>query len=60
MGFWVGVFLFGINGLTELFNFDYNVANAFLLGCLSSGSAYLLSTLVNDDGIKIKISEKNK
>jgi len=60
MGFWVGAFLFGINDLTELFNFDYNIANAFLLGCLSSGSVYLLSTLVNDDGIKIKISEINK
>ena len=26
-GFWVGAFLFGINGFTELFNFEYNIAN---------------------------------
>ncbi len=58
MGFWVGVFLFGINGLTELFNFDYNVANAFLLGCLSSGTAYFISALVNDFGFKIKIHKE--
>ena len=58
MGFWVGVFLFGINGLTELFNFDYNVANAFLLGCLSSGTSYLISALVNDFGFKIKIHKE--
>ena len=58
MGFWVGVFLFGINSLTELFNFDYNVANAFLLGCLSSGTSYLISALVNDFGFKIKIHKE--
>jgi len=58
MGFWVGVFLFGINGLTELFNFDYNVANAFLLGCLSSGTTYFISALVNDFGFKIKIQKE--
>ena len=58
MGFWVGVFLFGINGLTELFNFDYNVANAFLLGCLSSCTSYLISALVNDFGFKIKIHKE--
>ena len=27
MGFWVGVFLFGINAFTELFTFEYNYAN---------------------------------
>ena len=53
MGFWVGVFLFGINGYTELFTFEYNLANALVLGCLSSGTSYLLSVLVNDFGFKI-------
>ena len=33
MGFWVGVFLFGINDFTELFTFDYNFANLLILGC---------------------------
>ena len=58
VGFWVGVFLWSINGFTELFNFDYNVANAFLLGCLSSGTAYFISALVNDFGFKIKIHKE--
>ena len=57
MGFWVGVFLFGINGLTELFSFDYNFVNALLLGCLSSGTSYFISMLVNDEGIKIKMEK---
>ena len=53
MGFWVGTFLFGINRHTELFTFDYNLANLFILGSLSSGTCYLLSVLVNDFGFKI-------
>ena len=53
MGFWVGVFLFGINDQTELFSFEYNVVNALILGCLSSGTSYLLSVLVNDFGFKV-------
>ena len=53
MGFWVGVFLFGINGYTELFTFEYNFANALILGSLSSGTSYLLSVLINDFGFKI-------
>ena len=53
MGFWVGVFLFGINGWTELFTFEYNLANALILGWLSSGTCYLLGGLVNDFGFKV-------
>jgi len=53
MGFWVGVFLWGINRHTELFTFDYNLANLVILGSLSSGTCYLLSVLVNDFGFKI-------
>jgi len=60
MGFWVGIFLFGINGLTELFTFDYNLANGFLLGCLSSGTSYLISITVNDCGLKINLSGEVK
>ena len=36
MGFWVGVFLFGINEWTELFSFEYTLANMLILGWLSS------------------------
>ena len=53
MGFWVGVFLFGINAYTELFTFEYTVANLFILGWLSSGTSYVLSMLISDDGIQI-------
>ena len=53
MGFWVGVFLFGINSYTELFTYDYNLANALILGCLSSGTSYLVGVLVNDFGFKV-------
>tara|TARA_Y100000114_G_C11741324_1_gene319090 strand:+ start:1375 stop:1689 length:315 start_codon:yes stop_codon:yes gene_type:complete len=52
-GFWVGVFLFGINGYTELFNFEYNIANLFILGCLASATSYALNVVISDSGIKI-------
>ena len=52
MGFWVGVFLFCINGMTELFTFDYTVANLLICGCVSSGASYILNTLFDDDGLK--------
>ena len=54
MGFWVGIFLFCINPTTELFNYEYNIVNAFLLGVLSSGTSYILIMLFGDDGINIK------
>lgn len=54
VGFWVGLFLFSINGSTELFSFDYNFANALLLGCLSSGTSYILNMLFGDTGLNIK------
>jgi hypothetical protein len=61
MGFWSGVFLWSINGFTELFNFEYNIVNAFVLGCLSAGSSYFLSMLLDDFGIKINLrSQKNE
>ena len=53
MGFWVGVFLFGINRWTELFSYDYTLANALILGWLSAGTCYLLGVLINDFGFKI-------
>ena len=52
-GFWVGTFLCGVNGFTELFTFDYNFINFLLLGSLSAGTSYLLNAVVDDGGIKI-------
>jgi len=59
LGFWVGVFLFCINGYTELFTFKHNIFNALILGCLSSGTCYLLSVLVNDFGLKLNHRSEN-
>ena len=53
MGFWVGVFLFLINGYTELFTFEYKIANILICGCISAGTSYFLSMVLNDFGIKI-------
>ena len=52
VGFWVGVFLWSVNGFTELFTFDYNCVNALLLGCLSAGTSYALSMLIDDSGLR--------
>ncbi len=54
MGFWVGVFLWSINPFTELFTYDYNLINALLLGCLSAGTSYFLSMILNDFGLKFR------
>ena len=56
LGFWVGAFLFGINGYTELFTFEYTFANLFILGWLSSGTSYILSMIFCDNGIQIGVS----
>ncbi len=55
MGFWAGVFLWSINGFTELCSFDYNLINALLLGCLSSGTSYVLNMIIGDNGVKYEI-----
>ena len=54
MGFWVGVFLCGVNDCTELFTFEHTVVNYFILGCLSSGTSYVLNMIFGDCGIKIQ------
>ena len=53
MGFHVGWFLVLISPWTELFMFDSTLVNAFLFGCLSSGTSYILNMVFSDDGIKI-------
>ena len=58
VGFWCGIFLCGINGFTELFTFDYNFVNFLLLGSLSAGTSYILNTIVDDDGIKIRSNKE--
>jgi hypothetical protein len=55
IGFWVGVFLWSVNGFTELFSFDYNLINSFLLGCLSSGTSYVMNMIFGDNGVKHEV-----
>ena len=57
LGFWVGVFLWGINGHTELFSFELSPITGVLLGCLSSGTCYVLSMIIDDGGIRITKGE---
>ena len=52
VGFWVGVVLLLLSPLTELFSYEVNVANIFLLGGLSSGTSYILCMLVSDGGLQ--------
>ena len=52
IGFWSGLIMYGISFYTELFNFDKGFATGFTLGCLSSGTSYMLSTLFDDEGIR--------
>jgi hypothetical protein len=55
-GFWVGLFLCGINHWTELFSFEYTVANFIICGSVSSATSYVLNMLFDDGGLKIKQS----
>ena len=52
MGFHVGWFLFAINRWTELFTFDYTVANFLICGCVGSGTSFMLSMLIQDKGVR--------
>jgi len=59
MGWWVGLFLWAINQYTELFTFDYSIATAFLLACISSGTSYVLDMLIGDEGINLRNRGEN-
>jgi len=55
MGWWAGIFLWAINQYTELFTFDYSIATAFVIACISSGTSYVLNMVFGDKGINFKI-----
>ena len=57
-GFWVGLFLWVTNDFTQLFSYDYSLVTGLLLGCLSSGTSYILSVMFDDAGFKISGGEK--
>ena len=54
VGFWAGALLFGINNQTELFTFEYNLANFFILSCLASATTYLLTMFLGDFGFRVE------
>ena len=56
VGFWVGVLMFGINGGTELFTYEYNLVNLLILGWLSSGTSYIFNMVFSDKGIQIGVN----
>ena len=56
VGFWVGVLLFGINGWTELFTYEYNLVNLLILGWLASGTSYVFNMIFSDKGIQIGVN----
>lgn len=56
MGFWVGLFLWAVSPHTLLFMFDNSPTTGFLLGCLSSGTSYVLNMLFGDKGVNINES----
>ena len=55
MGFWSGVFLWSVNCFTGLFTFDYSPVTALLLGCMSSGTSYVLNMVFGDRGLRIDV-----
>ena len=59
MGFHVGWLLLLLSPWTELFTFDTTIVNAFLLGCLSSATSYVLNMVFSDEGIMIKHNYKH-
>ena len=54
VGFWIGAFLCSINRFGTLFSFDVSVMNVICLGCLSSGTSFVLCYLFDEDGIRIE------
>lgn len=53
MGFWVGLFLGGIDPFTRLFSLSANFVDIFLMGLISSATSYILDKVVTDEGIQI-------
>ena len=60
MGFWVGAFLCGINRGTQLFTFEPSLINCFILGCVSSGTSYILNVMFCDNGLQIGVNNASE
>ena len=58
MGFWVGLFLWGVNSFTELITFEQTIITALMCGSVASGTSYALSSLFGDNGFQIGVSKE--
>ena len=56
VGFWVGIFVWALSCSTELFTFDYNIITGFFLGCLSSGTSYIMNMIICDNGLQLSLN----
>lgn len=54
VGFWVGIVFYCAFHLVGVDLFPEPFVGVFLFGCISSGASYILSSIVDDDGLKIK------
>lgn len=59
IGFHVGWILWAINKWTELFTFEYSLANLFILSWLASGTSYILTMMIGDCGFQLGVSKEN-
>lgn len=58
--FWFGILIHTFFYIQDIRIFPNYLLGAFLLGCISSGTSYILNMGVSDDGINIKIISGNK
>lgn len=59
-GFWFGVLVFTLFYVSGIILFPNYLFGAFIFGCLSSGTSYILNMGVGDGGINFKIESRNK
>lgn len=59
-GFHVGYIIFSLFWLGGIKLFPHFIIGNFIFACISSGTSYLLSVVVDDFGIKINGGDKNE
>lgn len=57
MGFWVGILVNLLMFKEKINIFNNLLTGSFLSGCISSGTSYLLSRIIDDEGFNIKIKK---
>jgi len=57
MGFWVGFSLAILSPFCSLWHYEPSIVNLFIMGCISSGTSYVLNRMINDDGISVSLNK---